>query len=759
MAQWRVSFDVPVPYSTEPGLIRTVHCADFRGEGTDQQNTYHEPTTGLVMLKPGHLNRSFSGDFKGLSNWNYKASFWQQSNRAIDANGVGAPSLTSVRPAATDPTLIQLLVSTAIIAINASPSTDTLLWGLQSTFTLAADEGFCIHYHGITDELLRFENWFGVQWADVFLHVSQTGIARVYQYPRNSDTTINLTATPTLVDCFEFATPGDLVGSQGHIWVQPIPGYGILFSHSRTSQSTNLLSSNTNTSTVRGHLISWPTRSLAAGPTVCDSSVVSVGVNPHSVIGLLGWQSIRFPASGSFVDAILDPGYTPSHLPSLVSTLIVTTIGSVAAQTAASATLIKPNSTAAWAVGDRQGRVSIALTTTNNIRTPFLQGHAVAWPPVFTTRSTTQVFPAAQKSLEFTENEDGRFDGKASVIMETDAQRKIIERGDTTWLLERSLDHGVTWTTYNGGIASVDSAEAFIDSRGFYYDASLTLHDNNERLRETHVYVQAAFDGVVLQTAFNVVLQGAGFSNLASVPSDFVSLTLPPAGYAQGWNFSPRVSDDGEHSVDLFLLIARRQNVEYRLIYDWPTQLWHIDNKPRDTSVAGTWTLTAFSDELPAAQTAVYQSLVIYPSPPEANIVTAAGVTSTSARVAIVVRSAPAINTASLTDATSPDYLGRFKSEEYQVDSLYDQTEVNKMARRIYDAVSHRRLKAKLISPSYQSGLIPCTQVNVRAQNAAGVRTTLFTAWIKKRTIEVADFDQELITYDLDTVWESEISA
>lgn len=784
MSQWRLSFDVPVSYAVECGYAKSVNSADFNGELIDQQNTYHEPVSGLLMLRPSHITKGFSANFQCLNNWTYTAGFWQTATRAIDGLGNGACFMTYVKPATSGSTLVQMLTTIVIIALEAETGADNLINVLTSNFTLAADEGFCIHFDGIGDEMFKFRNFLGLRWADMFLHISSIGVCQVYQYPRNPDGSINLTATPTLTYTFTFSSPGELTGGLNTIWLQPIPGRGVLFSHNQQGEKSLI---SLTKATHAGTVIPWPTTTTSAGPVVMAASNVNIAMNPYNPVRLFGFQNVRFPASGTFIDSPFDCKFSRSITPGDVTALAADTPSQRTAVTAASATLIEATTSSTWVVGDGQGRISMALSSSNPVYTPMVYGSGIRWQPVMTARATTQTFPAALLSLEYSITDDYRFDGKASCLMNTAAQRLICERGDTTWLLERSDDSGVTWVTVSGGLASVDCLEANIDTSGMYYIANFTLRDSNDRLRENYVYLETAFDELLLIDAINLALLAAGYnainpglaSNagnspfdvgndplsaplaappLAQIPTAFLTIRLPPTGTAQ-WTFSPRVGDSSEHCVDQFLFLARQQNVEYRLRFDWPTQVWFIDQKPRDTSTSGTWTLTAYADENNVAtQTLYYETLTMYPTRPEANSVTCVSVnTGTATQDPQSIRSQALINKASLTDPTSVDYLGRVIGEEFQVENFQFQSDVDIMARRVFDATAHRRMKAKLTSPKFSASLLPSTQVNVRAQDAAGVRETLFTAWIKRLTVKIENNEQETVDYELDTVWAGEL--
>jgi hypothetical protein len=97
------------------------------------------------MLRPGFLDNDWKTNLVPLSQFRYTQDFWQVVNRDTPGG-----LFTSVKPAPKTFLLIELIIQIAIIAIliNATAQ-DDMKWALESKFTLGADEGFAVHYHGL----------------------------------------------------------------------------------------------------------------------------------------------------------------------------------------------------------------------------------------------------------------------------------------------------------------------------------------------------------------------------------------------------------------------------------------------------------------------------------------------------------------------------------------------------------------------------------------------------------------------------------
>lgn len=749
MPTWRLLLDVPNSYAIEPEYKKAVNSGDFVGSGAALTNTWHEPTTGLVMLDPEPVPENMSSQFKALDQFTHDVAQWEEAKRAVDLIGGQGSLITTTKPSTATTHVIPTLWDVAVLGIfeemNAS---DALVWALTSTFSLAQDEPFLFHYHGMSDELLNMNHWFGLQWGNVWLHFSGQGICNAYQFGYNQDGSLDLSIVATHNE-FRFAPPGSLTEAYGRLLFLPIPGYGLLVKHSYNQPANAVMDANGGSLSVNSHLVPFYTSTAGVLNSLIPSGRLAIALNPYQP-HIVGYQSVIFPPSGSFTDAVFDPGYIPSMPPSDVEALTLPT-----QQSAASAVINSPDDTREWQIGDRQGRVEMSLTTSDPAHTPFCYGYGFTFPKKLQVRDTVAIEPRPL-SLEFQVDDYLKTEGKANLLMQSAQELQIVARGDTTWQLDYTYD-GITYYPVSGGLASVENAEMVLDNAGLWFNTTLAFNDNWARLREVHDLYDTAFDGVKVFDAINTVLGTAGEGPLLAYPPELDAIVLPQASSStnQQWKLAPRAGDDGEKIIDNLLQLLRKQNVEYRMRYDWPHQGWVIEPKPRNTDPSAVWNLVPYSSAHdPAAQTLRYSSLNLAPKRPEANVVSViAGASASYLQGGQTFKSAPLTNYASLNDPTSVDYLGRLIVAQFQAQGLASQDDVNKMARRIFSSIAYRRMTGTAKSPDFIFPLVPSTAVQI--YQADGIQ--LFSAWIKKIRISVDQDDQEEISYELDDVWEGDI--
>lgn len=768
MPQWRLRLDVPFSFAVELGVVKAQHCADFRPQSNSFVNTWRDPVQGWVMLKPSHLSRSYGDTFQVLANWRAANAFWQDSKRSAD----GVNMLAQIKPADNDFPNIQINIQSAIIAIEASLALfDNLLWAMESKFTLVEDEGFCWHYNSITDQMLRKNNWFAIAWDDIYIHFSHQGIVRVFQFNDRGDL---LNGGFAQVDEFEICSPGELLGRDGYFCFLPVAGAGLLLTHSRSPQKGGLFSSNADKGGTRCHLIKWPTRSIGGVDRLFDSSMMRLALNPYQQ-NVLGFQQLRYPTAGTYTDALMDPGYQPSVAPNFCNALAHNN-----GQPGCSAQFLKPDLSGPWTAGvDKQARVQLSLSSSDGIHTPVVFGWAGGWNPVFATRATTPVIvawsspngePDRLQKLEFTEDEMGGFEGKATMLLQSAAAVAIAERGDATFVLDRSDDGGRSWLEHNGGLAKEWELDGQVDITGgnaWYYLASCKLLDLQERLRETHCLTETAFDNITPGDAVDAVLINAGFAAINPLPPETTAFKCIPKqqNTEHAFRLCPREGDSGEKLIASLLLYLKTQLIEWRARFDWATFGWLLEKRPRDSSPGATWSLYPFSDrahENAGERKWRYCSIKLRPSPPEANALITEGRLIANDHNGERI-TAYASNEASLYDPTSPDYLGRMVIAKAIYDPVGDQETVNLMARREYDAIAHHRMQADECGiDNWQPALVPNTRVQVYKSDGF---TVVVDGWIKKRTVTIEQSDAvtgdgiEKMILKLDDVWDSEMEA
>ncbi len=748
---WRFTLDVPYDFATEPGATIPAFCRDFRTAGSPANGTYRDSTTGLVMLQPTFFDRGSWDNDRAITEWRSAPGFWQQALRgpSVSAGGGGGSlitkGMTNVKPTSSGFALIEILVEVAIYAIKLALSQqDTLVWALESTFLLGPDEGWVLHYHSLSDQMMRKYNWLQVQWSDIGITFGQDGHAWVTDYSADPD-------NPLLVEHFQFANPVDISNRDGYLVFLPVPGYGLLFYHGHRPPASMVALGAAEVLTCPSHLISWPSKTTGEGYlSLFDASPVRIAINPYQRY-LLNVQAIRYPASGSYLCPPFDPGYAPSHDPDRVQAGVLNTV-----KQTCTATLRKADDSGDWsaAAGDRKGRVRLDLTTDDPVYTPFVQGYQADWSPVRATRNTTPVVPR-WTSLEICDDESARVEGTCELLADTAAVRGIVLRGDATWQLEYSDDGGATWTTWSAGLAVDWEAEDAYDATGPHLRATCKLVDMHERLREVHSFNAAAFDGLDMETAINNVLRPAGFTPI-TVPAGLKGIVLPVAGQGDGWRYAININDDGEEILRKLLVHARQQYSEWRLRWDWDLATWVAEKRPRSTDAADAWTLVARDEDEDVTNRLIrYSTLRFRPEAPDCNVLLMVGADQPGP--AGTRLTACIINQASLTDESSHDYLGRIKSASYTCAEISDKAELLRMARRVEALAMHRNLTGAVELPVLAEGPGPNAYLYVLDSRG----DELFTAWAKRRTIQLDGFGAsihgETVKLEFDELWEGDL--
>lgn len=762
---WRLQLDVPHDFVVEPGYFRGIHSHDMRVNNDPTENVWKDPITGLVMLKPSFLDEYWLNGLKGLSNWTKVASFWEEIKPVQEASATSMAVLSTVNPSPGSNTsgwqLTSLMATIGIFAILSAITDDTLSWALESTFTLADDEGFVLYYRAMSHELRRHRNLMQIQWDNIGLHLGMDGILTVTRYNRAS-----MSTTPELVEQLAICSPSELANREGYFYFIPVPDQGLLIYHSRTAQRLTSANSSAQAGSVRGHLIKWDTEDDGSGHRrLFRSSKIAVGLN-HSgkILYNIGVHTISYAASGNYNDSRFDPGFKPSVAPASVAAIVLPTgRGSV------SATLRNADNTGAWSAGtDRQGVIQLALSTSDSKYTPFVLGTYCYWDPIRATRATTAVEPYSVQQIEITEDDLGRWEGSASLLLSGAAQEAIAERGDTTWQLDYTDDPEAptpTYTTFAGGIARLEQDAAYkMDEGGGYYQTGWTLHGMEYLFGESHALLNSAFDGVTIADAINVILRSAGFAAI-TITGAATTTTIPAVPEGENWRYGVQMGDSGEDMIRTLLFLLRRKNVEWRLRYDWSGGGWVMEQKPRDTSAGATWTLTPFEDEEDVPSRIVMMGggkdgFAIRVRPPEFNQFQPFGISGTNPNKANLVPGTPLVNPDSISDTSSPDYLGRVVYARPYFAEVTDVAEINLMGRRVFDAACHRRLIATIPLRDWHDGLAPATQVIVRGFTAGTTtRTDKHTLWVRRRTLRL-DLTKDTgaapgVEIVADSVWES----
>jgi hypothetical protein len=383
-----------------------------------------------------------------------------------------------------------------------------------------------------------------------------------------------------------------------------------------------------------------------------------------------------------------------------------------------------------------QARGIVQITTDNPVYTPVVVGYFMRCAPLIAQRDTTPVQAERVLELELTKDEYAREEGYADCLLESDATRRIAQRGDTTYRLEYRTRDADPWRTLSEGFAAAESITPMRRRPDkFPCRVRFALKGMWSRFGEIYQLASTAFDGVMVGDAFNKLLEGCGFERISSPPAALQALRMPaaPAGdTGSGWRYAPRVGQSGEEILRTLLLFATATGSEWRLRWDYATGKWLLEPKPDGLPA---WTLLDAGSVNPALREYRYSELEITPRPPEANIVYVEGATAPSKegeRLVVVL-----VNEDSLAEPNSLDYLGRYKLLRVQADTLSELDAVQRLAERLYDAAARHATEAQArlpLPPAYDTALLELLSPPRRVQVLEG-SNALLDGWVKRATL------------------------
>jgi hypothetical protein len=627
----------------------------------------------------------------------------------------------------------------------------------------------------------------------------------VYRWEDRAD--VGDDALAVLVDEFYLSSPGEMADKDTYFFFLPIPAYGLLIYHSHTPQRLGSKVSSARAGSVRGHLVNVPSeeRPDSAGNfrmTRASKLGIALTKTPRAA-HVIGVHRLRFPANGTYLDSPFSLPYAPIGAEEEVDVSLVPT-----GRGSATAFLVNPTDTGIFTAGDKQGRVKFVLSNgSTGLYTPFVLAHGVKFERVMSTRDTTPLLLTNEggtwdaggageeeahdllQRLEFSQSDDGRFEGKAAVYAKSDHLKAILQRGDCTWKIEAQDDAEGAWYALSGGIARWEDSDVAVtlwdsgddDSLGFgrgtrrrmAYKAQLSLYDMWYRFGEVHQTLQTAFDGLTLKEAVNTVLQTSGFAPLGgSVPAELDTITLPKVPQGENWRHGTQEGDDGGQVLRQIMLYMQKEQSQLRLLYDWDTAVWSCEKVSKLTGPDNVfWWFTLDTDEArgesnplgaPDAEFRIEYGnqdpvLTFRTYPPEANVIRPFGLEKPG-NDAKRIAGQPLKNIASLADTASRDYLGRALLATPMLAPLTDELMIARFGRIIYEAIAHRRLVISLPASGYEPLLQPGTPCDVRGFDASGEIATLFQGWWLRRKTCVIDYtgdsgDIPQSIYTLDEQW------
>lgn len=801
--RWRVRFDPPHEACVIPGLTRASLMANVSRDikilkdPTNGESCWKDPLTGVMMLRPNIYTERVPEAFTPLSEWRHRAGFWRQSLRAMgslaDGGGTINPSVISLsRPSdSSGPMALPELedVTLAIISLASQLQDDALIPAFESNFTFPEDAGFVVYARMHTDTQRRFQNWFGVAWGKYFLHVSPLGKVRLYRWSGAT------TTAPVLVGEKDFGASG-VAGADHNFYILPIPGRGICLYHSLASTKLITALSSADASTPIGFLFEVPTEEVSSGGgnyfRINTASKVTMYLNKSKDASHdIAFAHVKFPTRGAFAGEMFDLERERTTSPDTLNVQVLPTRPAVNGFITKS--LLGPDPTTAWTSDKKQARFGVVMERVDEYHTPFVYSTYVAWAPIRDLRAPGIVEMDAVELLAFSQEDTGRWEGKAVVRAWSDAARRLIERGDAYHIVERQDEEGGAWSVEYGGIAKVEpNASAHIVNGRFEYQATISLGDMTTRLKEASSLWKTAFDDLTLRDAANTVLQALGEPILTSAPARFSSVRIPATkNNESNWQNGPKVGDDGYEIMRRFLALGRRKDTEPRLVHTWGSVStgtggqWSIEDKPRDTSAGATWSLTdKISEENLAARRVgirrddsdASKLFSFSPVPPGASILQVFGVEGSQPSSAQFLPGKAIRNHAALNTTTSLEYMGRTVTSYPLVSGVSDTQVLDRIARAVYDLSCRWKNNLTVELTRYVSGLSPARRIEAiryevysEAESAYVMRelqwrdnpaseATRHYLWVRRRRIVQTHCQISAQVYlDLSTQWESGI--
>ena len=761
--QWRITYDVENRMTQRPGFAQSPFGTNITQyvKTVLDESTWQEPITGMIMLKPSFL----TADWANATHWYdesvitrdepYWELMWHGDGGDPAFNGKflasETPTLgTKLMPALTGAKHVPQYVS------SPSFTNDVIRMGMQTNTGADAsvDEGFVINWKIASREVMtnKYRNCLFIAIEKLGIHIDFTGKCSVYWY---DDPVSGVYTTATLVDSFDIGSITEMTGKWQTLSIMPVPQMGVLITnHTTKSTVQKSFKSAADSKSISGKLVQVPLRTASGAPYVVGAGKLEVGFNPdfQNLTYHVAFHRIRYPVTAEgatgkrFMTQVYDPGFVPATSPASH------TVGAYQtnASTSSSVSLLNQDA-GTYTIGtDRFFRHSLALSTTNAIYTPMIYGVYLRWDKLRVTRTTTPVLIDRYNHLEFFDDDLAYGGGRLRATHTTQAEITIVERGDTTYKIERCDDPTAgspTWVTQQTGWARLSSCDVYLDNAGtnsfaYRYEADWELTSEIGRFNEVNQYLHTAFDGTNIGSAINNVLNAAGYDAIPTVdlPADAINTTVPVPPRGQSWRHGTKTGDRGDKIIRQLLMLLRKQFVEYRLRWDQVNYKWVLEAKPA-YNAATIWKFVPnpADHNVGLNKICVGESPKVYSlnvSPPETNYINGVGTTTAQNDAARVPAANPLINRASIFDANSPDYLGRIITSMPIFVPYIQPEDILKMSRRVYDAAAQRRFQLKVCSFYYVDGFQPGARCRMLMVN--GVDTDYDDLYMKRRTVVIS---------------------
>jgi hypothetical protein len=763
--QWRITFDVENRMTQRPGFAQSPYGTNITQyiKSSDDEQTWQEPITGMMMLKPSFL----TADWSNANHWYdesaitrdepYWELMWHGNVESSD------PAFNGKFLASETPTLgtkilppISGAVHVPKYVTSSGYANDKIVIGMQTATgaNTYKDEGFVINWKIASREVMtnKYRNCLYIAIEKLGVHIDFTGKCSVYWY---DDPVSGVYTTATLVDSFDIGSITEMTGKWQTLSILPIPQMGVLITnHTTKSTVQKSFKSSADSKSIAGKLVQVPLRTASGNPYVVDAGKLELGFNPdfRNLTYHIAIHRVRYPVTAEggsgyrFLTQVYDPGYVPATSPASH------TIGAYQTNAATSASVsLVDSDVGTYDVGtDRFFRHKVLMSTSNAVYTPMLYGVYLRWDNLRVTRSTTPVLIDRYSHLEFFDDDLAYGGGRVRATHTTQAEIAIVERGDTTYKIERTDDPTVaspTWVVQQTGWARLGSCDVYLDNAGtnsfaYRYEADWELTSEIGRFNEVNQYLHTAFDGNSVASAVNNVLNAAGYDPIPTVdlPADAINTTVPVPPRGQSWRHGTKTGDRGDKIIRQLLMLLRKQFIEYRLRWDQVNYKWVLEQKPAHNA-ATIWKFVPNPADHNVAtnKICVGESPKVYSitvQPPETNFINGVGTTTAQNDAARVPASHPLINRDSIFNASSPDYLGRIITSMPIFVPYLEPSDILKMSRRVYDAAAVRRFQLKVCSFYYVDGFQPGARCRMLMVN--GVDTDYDDLYMKRRTVVIS---------------------
>ena len=761
--QWRITFDVENKMTQRPGFAQSpfgTNITQYVKTAVDEF-TWQEPITGMIMLKPSFL----TSDWANANHWydesvltrdeQYWELMWHGDGGDTAFNGKFLASETptlgdKVMPSIASPKHVPMYVSSPGL------TSDVIRIGMQTAAgsDASVDEGFVINWKIASREVMtnRYRNCLFIAIEKLGVHIDFTGKCSVYWY---DDAVSGVYMTATLVDSFDIGTITEMTGKWQTLSIIPVPQMGVLITnHTTKSTVQKSFKSAADSKSISGKLVQVPLRTASGSPYVVGAGKLEVGFNPDflNLTYHVAFHRIRYPVTAEggtgnrFMTQTYDPGFVPETSPASH------TVGAYQtnASTSSSVSLLNQNAGTFTVGTDRFFRHRLLLSTTNAIYTPMIYGVYLRWDKLRVTRTTTPVLIDRYSHLEFFDDDLAYGGGRLKATHVAQNEINIVERGDTTYKIERCDDPTagtLTWTTQQTGWARLSNCDVYLDNAGtnsfaYRYEADWELTSEIGRFNEVNQYLHTAFDGTNIGSAINNVLNAAGYDAIPTLelPADAINTIVPVPPRGQSWRHGTKTGDRGDKIIRQLLMLLRKQFVEYRLRWDAINYKWVLEQKPA-YNAATIWKFVPnpADHNVASNKICVGESPKVYSinvQPPETNYINGVGTTTAQNDAARVPAAHPLINRDSIFDANSPDYLGRIITAMPIFVPYIQPEDILKMSRRVYDAAAQRRFQLKVCSFYYVDGFQPGARCRMLMVN--GVDTDYDGLYMKRRTVVIS---------------------